>query len=51
MLVSGKINLKKLSQDYGMSLISDWLIDYKLYFHLGKTEYILFGLSLNLNWA
>jgi hypothetical protein len=36
---------------YGMSLISDWLIDYKLSLHLGKTESILFGLSFNLNWA
>jgi hypothetical protein len=32
-----------------MSLISDWLIDYKLSLHHGRTESILFGSSFNLN--
>jgi hypothetical protein len=32
-----------------MSLISDWLIYYKLSLHFGKKEFILFGLNFNLN--
>jgi hypothetical protein len=42
------MNLKK-NLFYGMSLIIDWLIDLKLSLHLGKTDSILLGSSLNLN--